>query len=94
MKGEKSSYGKFEEGRFWRNRICACRVYHVNCTDYIVGGLLEYGKSCELVLPEDFEELFIGAFYVSKGYVYTGHHDILGSGIPKIKHIIYHLFFV
>ena len=70
------------------------KILHIDNSHDVILAAFVNRKTCEFVFAENLDQLIIGGFHVCKSNMDSWHHDILGCGISKIKHIVDHFFLI
>ena len=70
------------------------KILHVDDSHNVVLAVLINRQTRELILAENIDQFIIGGFHICKSNMDSRHHDVLGCGISKIKHIVDHFLFV
>ena len=70
------------------------KILHIDNSHDVILAIFVNRKTCEFVFAENLDQLIIGGFHVCKSNMDSWHHDILGCGISKIKHIVDHFFLI
>ena len=70
------------------------KILHIDNSHDIILAVFVNRETGEFVFTENLDQLIIGGFHVCKSNMDSRHHDILGCGISKIKHIVDHFFLI
>ena len=70
------------------------KIFHIDNAHDIILAVPVNRETCEFILAEDLDQFIIGGFHICKSNMDSRHHDVLGCGISKIKHIVDHFLFV
>ena len=69
------------------------KIFHIDRSDHVIGRIFIDRKSCKLIFFKNINEFGVAAVDVCKNDVDPGNHNVFGSRISKIEHIVDHLFF-